>query len=336
MDERGETRRERSDVQGNAEKTAEDPRPGGSDENHKAIRWSDGAVPRSDETLEKITKTRSDDGNRNTTDGGASDAATTSETGASDRKQEAPNRTHPHVETECCRQLERRPHEGFPVDQERRAIEDCSDGKGRWKLDGQLDEAMHAAWDPILKKYLSDPEPDWMKFEERYSSYIEEHPMRCEDITGGDVAKALRRTSSRKAAGVDGFRISELKLLPEDMIQMIAEFYNMVERTHWPEALLTALVSAIPKGAGTKPLEQRPITVTSALYRLWGCIRMEKDVMEWQEKWAHDGQYGYRKGRSTLDLSWKIALDVEHATLYGEEIAGVTTDFRKCFDLTSS
>ena len=95
-------------------------RPGRSDENHKAIRRSDGAVSRSDETLEKITETRSDDGIRNTTDGGASDTATTSETGASDRKQEAPNRS-------------------FPVDdQERRAIEDCSDGKGRWKLDGQL------------------------------------------------------------------------------------------------------------------------------------------------------------------------------------------------------
>ena len=218
------------------------------------------------------------------------------------------------------------------VEQSKTVLMEKADGS--WTANcSEMDEAMHAAWDPILKKYLSDPEPDWMKFEERYSNYIEEHPMRCEDITGGDVAKALRRTSSRKAAGVDGFRISELKLLPEDMIQMIAEFYNMVERTHWPEALLTALVSAIPKGAGTKPLEQRPITVTSALYRLWGCIRMEKDVMEWQEKWAHDGQYGYRKGRSTLDLSWKIALDVEHATLYGEEVAGVTTDFRKCFDL---
>eukprot|EP01060_Flectonema_neradi_P010365 TRINITY_DN1744_c0_g1_i8.p1 TRINITY_DN1744_c0_g1~~TRINITY_DN1744_c0_g1_i8.p1 ORF type:complete len:1749 (+),score=244.11 TRINITY_DN1744_c0_g1_i8:3140-8386(+) len=197
----------------------------------------------------------------------------------------------------------------------------------------EIDREMQSAWEPILRKYKEKPEPDWDRFWKRYQKYIQKHPMTCEDITTKDVAEALGRTSNRKAAGIDGFRVSELKALPKDVLPMIAELFNVIEDKGWPEALLTALVSTIPKGAGTKPLEQRPITVTSALYRLWGSIRMRKDVMDWQEKWAHDGQYGYRKSRSAMDLSWKLALDVELAALTGGEIAGATTDFKKCFDL---
>eukprot|EP01060_Flectonema_neradi_P018899 TRINITY_DN2585_c0_g1_i5.p1 TRINITY_DN2585_c0_g1~~TRINITY_DN2585_c0_g1_i5.p1 ORF type:complete len:1775 (+),score=233.22 TRINITY_DN2585_c0_g1_i5:396-5720(+) len=205
---------------------------------------------------------------------------------------------------------------------------------GEWTANcAEIDCEMQTAWDPILRKYKNRPEPDWKRFLDRYEKYITRHTMSCEDITGEDVAEALGRTSSRKAAGVDGFRVAELKAMPKDVFPMVASLFNEIERTGWPEAVLIALVSTIPKGAGTKPLEQRPITVTSALYRLWGSIRMRKDVMTWQEKWAHNGQHGYRKARSATDLSWKLALDVEQAALTGEEIAGVTTDFKKCFDL---
>ena len=205
---------------------------------------------------------------------------------------------------------------------------------GNWTANcGEMDAEMQNAWRDILQKYREDPQPDWESFRERYGKYIENHPMICEDISEKDVKEALSRTSSRKAAGTDGFRVSELKALPEIMLPRIAFFLNTVEEMGWPEAMLCALVSTIPKGAGTGPLEQRPITVTSALYRLWGAIRLKTDVMDWQEEWAHKGQTGFRKGKSTHDLSWKLALEVELATLSGKEIAGVTTDFKKCFDL---
>ena len=64
---------------------------------------------------------------------------------------------------------------------------------------------------------------------------------------------------SGKAPGTDGWYAEELKLLPRAFYAALAEVLNGVELSgEWPEALLSATVSMIPKEEDPDPLGPSP------------------------------------------------------------------------------
>ena len=104
--------------------------------------------------------------------------------------------------------------------------------------------------------------------------------MILEPLTAQDLRAALSRMSGG-ASGADGWRAAELKALPDSMLELLAVFLNAIETTgQWPRSLLQAVVSLIPKGQGCAPLDQRPISVMSAVYRLWGAARVGAGIMD--------------------------------------------------------
>ncbi|KAJ9434934.1 Retrovirus-related Pol polyprotein from type-1 retrotransposable element R2, partial [Diplonema papillatum] len=132
--------------------------------------------------------------------------------------------------------------------------------------------------------------------------------------------------------GVDGWSTAELKKLPLPLLNALAEVFNAIEATGtWPNALLEAAVTLIPKDETLDPLALRPITVTSAVYRLWASTRL-RDVVQWQEGWIADSQHGFRPKHGTVDVVFEIASQIEEALLTGKELYGVALDFAKCFD----
>eukprot|EP00660_Eupelagonema_oceanica_P019407 gene19407-biopygen14683 len=113
---------------------------------------------------------------------------------------------------------------------------------------------------------------------------------------------------------------------------MLAEVFNGIERTGtWPKTLMRSLITLIPKGEGAEPLQMRPISVMSAVCRLWASTRL-KTMIEWQERWATKGQRGYRPGQGTEDLYWELALKLEEALLKGDPFGGASLDSEKAFD----
>eukprot|EP00666_Eupelagonemidae_sp_cell4sb_P005827 gene5827-biopygen9860 len=195
-----------------------------------------------------------------------------------------------------------------------------------------MDDALHKAWDPIFRMYAEKPEPEWAPFAQRFGKYVERHPMKVADLTGADLRAILARMPARQAGGMEGWRVRELKALPLPLLGALARVFNAVERAgKWPTALERALMTLIPKGQGGEPDKMRPISVMSAIYRVWAAARLQS-VMRWQEKWAAPGQRGSRAGHGAEDVFWKIALDIESALLRGEPFHGVTYDAVKCFD----
>eukprot|EP00660_Eupelagonema_oceanica_P019619 gene19618-biopygen24621 len=156
--------------------------------------------------------------------------------------------------------------------------------------------------------------------------------MACADLTGADLRAVLAKMGGRQAGGMEGWRVRELKALPEPLLDLLARVFNAVERTgRWPPALQRALITLIPKGRGGEPTQMRPISVMSAVYRLWAAARL-RDVIQWQERWVAPGQRGFRSGMGAEDVFWELALRVEVALLEGTDLYGVTYDYVKCFD----
>eukprot|EP00973_Karenia_brevis_P003253 447503-Karenia_brevis.AAC.1 len=104
------------------------------------------------------------------------------------------------------------------------------------------------------------------------------------------------------------------------------------ESGKWPVALERALVSLVPKGQGCRPQDLRPISVMSAIYRLWAARRL-LDLKRWQELWVTDGQHAFRARHSTEDIFWTLALQIEDSVLHGKPLFGINFDYTKCFDL---
>ena len=74
----------------------------------------------------------------------------------------------------------------------------------------------------------------------------------------------------------------------------MAKLLNHIEEADqsvWPEALVTASITLLPKGEGPDPIKQRPITVSPFIYRAYASVRYA-DTQGWQDAWATQELYG--------------------------------------------
>ena len=201
------------------------------------------------------------------------------------------------------------------------------------QLQAILDE-----WTPIFHKYKVR-KPRVEDFVATFKPVMKSSVMQCEALTGEQLAEAARRTKPC-AAGLDSWRPAALTALAHwcpSIYDDLARILNYVEDTgEWPGDLEKAYTSLIPKtedASEVGPLDFRPITVLSAIYRLWAKVRFA-DALKWQEGWVSDRSWGCRSQHSAEQMAIDVALDLE-APAYeaGLLVGGVSYDFRKCFDL---
>ena len=151
----------------------------------------------------------------------------------------------------------------------------------------RLDELLHQEWMPIFQLYTDLPPPSWGAFEARYRDHLPRgDPLVYSQITVEMLRETLRRMKGGSAIGLDGFRVKELRCLPDFLLERLCEMYTRIEEEGvWPDVLSEGLISMISKGEGLRPKDLRPITVTSVLYRLWSATRV-REILTWQESWA--------------------------------------------------
>merc|ERR1711873_363386 len=113
-------------------------------------------------------------------------------------------------------------------------------------------------------------------FMEEYGDLIDAHPQDLADISLDDLKEGLRRMSSSSAGGLDGWRVSELKGLPDCILELLLLVYDTIETEHrWPSEACWGGITLIPKGEGGEPLKLRPLSVMNLVYRLWASVRMQ-------------------------------------------------------------
>ena len=198
----------------------------------------------------------------------------------------------------------------------------------------RMDEILHASWDQVMRKYADTPEPDVHAFAQKYDKFlIKGVQMQSTPITGSRLAQRLRKMGVHTATGLDGWCVSDLLLLPTCLLDMLSEILFLVEATGtWPRVLARGYVSLIPKGEGMMPMQQRPLSVLSQIYRVWAGIRLE-ECMVWQELWIHPHAYGFRKKRGATDAAAFISMLIELHKLMKAVLHGFGLDYIKCFDL---
>ena len=143
-----------------------------------------------------------------------------------------------------------------------------------------------------------------------------------------DVAQRLQRTS---AAGADGWRAAEIRALPFEFWERLAQMIQVCERLgQWPAALRIGVVSLLPKAEATAPESMRPVVLLPMVYRIWAAARQP-----WVRSWASEaGADGAEiPGQGAADAAWELAFEAEMAELAGgESMCGAFLDCSKCYE----
>ena len=161
------------------------------------------------------------------------------------------------------------------------------------EMDGLLQDARR----PINRKYATDADPDPAAFLRWYGHHVGRVPMMASQLDGPRLRKGLSRMKP-SALGLDGWSLADLRFLPD---RLLGDLLREVERLgRWPARLAEGYPTLVPKEGLPGPLNTRPLTVLSMVYRLWAGMRLA-DAIAWQESWAHPAAFGFRPARSALD-----------------------------------
>ena len=196
----------------------------------------------------------------------------------------------------------------------------------------EMDGLLQDAWRPINRKYATDAEPDPTAFLRRYGHHVRRVPMIASRLDGPRPRKGLSRMKP-SALGLDGWSLADLRSLPDKLLGWLADVVHNVERLgRWPTRLAEGYTALIPKEGPPGPLNTRPLTVLSMVYRLRAGVRLA-DAIVCQESWAHPAAFGFRPTKSALDGAAVTKVLLELCRLCRRAVAGMSIDYVKCFDL---
>lgn len=123
--------------------------------------------------------------------------------------------------------------------------------------------------------------------------------------------------------------------MPLPIVVGMAQLLDVIEATgQWPNEMVHAWVIILPKSEDESPdtLDQRPITVMSALYRAWSSYRFA-DAQEWLSERLGPELRGGRAGGMCEDIVAAVALRHERAAIEGRDAYSILVDRKTCFDL---
>jgi hypothetical protein len=150
-----------------------------------------------------------------------------------------------------------------------------------------------------------------------------------EPIEAEDVRKCMKGAPAKAAVGSDQWRPHDWASLPEEGIHDIVKLMHEVEaKGRWPEQVLCNLVVFI--GKPTPVPSERPISLTSGLYRLW-CKLRKPLVEEWEGKACGFWDRAIA-GSSALQAALARELRHEIAHHVGACTGGVYFDMAKFYD----
>ena len=194
------------------------------------------------------------------------------------------------------------------------------------------------SWGPIFNKYKHTEPPTYADFKAAFPfaipddlTYHFRNQFSVPSLTGDMLADVISNMKP-SSPGADGWRVHELKLLGPKNLDHLAKVFCLIESSQvWPTSILEVPVAALKKGDGLSPLDTRPISLTSLIYRLWSKVRWSH-LKPWHSSWLPIELKGGIEHRHAIDAYFEVALESELAQHSGHPLFGVFYDYAKCFD----
>lgn len=140
-------------------------------------------------------------------------------------------------------------------------------------------------------------------------------------------------TPTRSARGACGFSVQEMRALPKWCLLHLFHLFHLIEsRAVWPKYWLYAFTVMLPKTSTPgSPLDLRPITILSRVYRMWSRYKSVALLVGLSNNIPNVIAGGTR-GMSALTLSAHFQ-ELLEGELQDTETNGITIDIVKCYNL---
>lgn len=151
-------------------------------------------------------------------------------------------------------------------------------------------------------------------------------------VTGNDLRTQAIRRKIDAAPGLDGWRTSEMKMLPTCVYDVAAMFFEQVEqgKRQLPSCLTVARQVILDK-KGDSPLQKRLISLLPIFLLCYTSLRY-RQLQQWQRTQMPPQLFGGIKNRQMSQLQTRVRLSLDEARQSGNAIIGVKLDKAKCFD----
>ena len=154
-------------------------------------------------------------------------------------------------------------------------------------------------------------------------------------ITGEEVQSAVAAMQSCKAPGEDGIPAEFLQCASSVLIIPLTRLFNRFLLDHFPPALSTSVIVPVAKAAGDPSNydSYRGIAVGSAIAKLFSMV-MNRRCDDWAEHngWRASGQFGFRRGRSTVAAAYILRHVIDDHQAQGRPLFCAFIDFKKAYD----
>ena len=141
---------------------------------------------------------------------------------------------------------------------------------------------------------------------------------------------AIKKSKIRSAPGCDGITFAEMKLMPDKLIQNLAD---IIEQQGFPSSFMCARTIPLPKVDHLpQPGDSRPITILPTTYRLWSRVVTNK-ILCYLGNILPPQITGMLPGRGAATASYDFQVLLEISKKKIQAITGITLDLRKCFNL---
>ena len=156
------------------------------------------------------------------------------------------------------------------------------------------------------------------------------NPMPSIIISARKVLRLLRSLKTDQASGPDGIPSRFLKEFADELAPVLCRIFRLVLIfCTYPSSWKHALVQPVPKKGDRS--NHRPIALTSAVAKVFETLLNPTSSNISNQNLLSDHQYGFRKERSTGDLSYLTHTWSSSLRSFGESFV-VALDISKAFD----
>ena len=153
-------------------------------------------------------------------------------------------------------------------------------------------------------------------------------------LTGADIEETIRHRNPLAAPGLDGWRTSDLQMLPRACCDVIADFFGALEEecnAVMPDVLTRAKQAILNKPGPSSPLNKRLITILFPMLLAYTGTRF-RQLQQWQNDVLPKVLCGGIRHRDMSDVSTDLRLEIDEAIASDDPLVGIKLDQSKCFD----
>lgn len=201
--------------------------------------------------------------------------------------------------------------------------------------------ALHAttaqAWSKMwLRNPIDDVDENWNEALEGLRSLNDFPTLHFSPLDPIEWKRHAAGVSRKSARGACAYTGRELVLMPDPLLQWLLAFLSAIEegRFQWPRSLMLTRVVMLAKthDQPVDPLQTRPITIASRIYRNWAKYRSAQ-IIQHVSSLLPPQIAGTASGVSSDLLSASLLWEIECALQTNNPRMGVTVDLLKCFNM---